>query len=123
MLVVKAWLAQAFSVTLRALRGTLSLVLTSASGGSTNLATTAPTPPALPCPPAGHSVDAKAMTAPTSTSHGLAWLNATGLTDELRIPALRAGFEVLLDSADNDQLGVGSPVYCRTSRHPLRGTG
>jgi hypothetical protein len=28
----------------------------------------------------------------------LAWLNATGLTDDLRIPALRAGFEVLLDS-------------------------
>ena len=30
----------------------------------------------------------------------LAWLNATSITDELRVPALRAGFEVLLDSDD-----------------------
>jgi hypothetical protein len=34
----------------------------------------------------------------------LAWLNATGLTDELRVPALRAGFEVLLDSEDAEEL-------------------
>jgi hypothetical protein len=30
----------------------------------------------------------------------LAWLNATSLTDELRVPALHAGFEVLLNMED-----------------------
>jgi hypothetical protein len=35
---------------------------------------------------------------------GLAWLNTTGLTDDLRVPALRAGFEVLLGSDDSDEL-------------------
>ena len=30
----------------------------------------------------------------------LAWLNTTAMTDDLRVPALRAGFEVLLDSED-----------------------
>lgn len=34
----------------------------------------------------------------------LAWLNASGLTDELRVPALRAGFEVLLDADDSELL-------------------
>jgi hypothetical protein len=34
----------------------------------------------------------------------LAWLNATALTDELRVPALRAGFEVLLESEDAEEL-------------------
>jgi hypothetical protein len=34
----------------------------------------------------------------------LASLNATGLSDELRVPALRAGFEVLLDSEDAEEL-------------------
>ena len=30
----------------------------------------------------------------------LAWLNTTAMTDDLRVPAFRAGFEVLLDSQD-----------------------
>jgi hypothetical protein len=34
----------------------------------------------------------------------LASLNASGLTDDLRVPALRAGFEVLLDSEDAEEL-------------------
>jgi hypothetical protein len=34
----------------------------------------------------------------------LAWLNLTALSDDIRIPALRAGFEVLLDSDSSDEL-------------------
>jgi hypothetical protein len=34
----------------------------------------------------------------------LAWLNASGLTDDLRVPALRSGFEVLLDADDSEVL-------------------
>jgi hypothetical protein len=36
---------------------------------------------------------------------GLASLNTTAMTDDLRIPALRAGFEVLLDTGDYLKLG------------------
>src|SRR5262249_50364943 len=34
----------------------------------------------------------------------LAWLNASRLSDDLRVPALRAGFEVLRDSDDSETL-------------------
>lgn len=49
----------------------------------------------------------------------LAWLNATALADDLRIPALRAGFEVLLDSDDAEVLAQRlSPLIGDTS--PIR---
>jgi hypothetical protein len=52
----------------------------------------------------------------------LAWLNTTGMTDDVRIPALRAGFEVLLDSEDAVELarrltgllGDSSPIRHHT---------
>jgi hypothetical protein len=60
----------------------------------------------------------------------LAWRNASGITDELRIPALRAGYEVLLDSGDTPELrdrlsklldGDDAPAQLRTWT-TLRGT-
>jgi hypothetical protein len=50
----------------------------------------------------------------------LAWLNATGLTDDLRIPALRAGFEVLLDSDDSDELGERLRLLVLDQSVPVR---
>jgi hypothetical protein len=35
----------------------------------------------------------------------LAWINVTELTNDLRMPALRAGFEVLFDSENTEVLG------------------
>ena len=51
----------------------VSLAGASAGRGSSNLSTTAPTPPALPCPSNGAGIDAKAMAAPTTTSKVLSW--------------------------------------------------
>jgi hypothetical protein len=53
---------------------------------------------------------------------GLASRNVTGMTNDVRVPALRAGFEVLLDSEDavvlarrlSDLLGDTSPIRNRT---------
>ena len=51
------------------------LTAASASGGSSDPSTaaSAQSPPALPCPKTGQSVDTKSMTAPASTNGGASW--------------------------------------------------
>jgi hypothetical protein len=60
----------------------------------------------------------------------LAWRNASGLTDDLRVPALRAGFEVLLDSDETPDLrgrlsdlldAQDAPTLTRHWRNPKTG--
>ena len=60
----------------------------------------------------------------------LAWRNTSAITDDLRIPALRAGFEVLLDSDQTSVLrdrfcalldDADAPTSTRTSTHPRTG--
>jgi hypothetical protein len=49
----------------------------------------------------------------------LAWLNTTALSDDLRIPALRAGFEVLLDTGNYLRLARRLSDLLRNDSAPI----
>jgi hypothetical protein len=49
----------------------------------------------------------------------LAWLNTTALSDDLRVPALRAGFEVLLDTGDYLELARHVGELLRDDTAPI----